>query len=408
MAATGFVCLVCTGFVIMQNPPLEMGVPVLCEINKNCEIVNYPDTDSSDKISDYKGGKVSLNQQNTVDIAVNSIKQVESGIPVLAAQDGTVIYSSDGFQDNFNLDMKTDPTSAPCGNALILEHSYGWKTLYCHLKKGSIALKPGNSVLRGSKIAELGMSGISEFPHLSFAVVKDEIYYDPFTGKPINNQKAMQYLPFWRASVLNLMTYKPFQIMNSGITLEEPNLKKAKSGEANFSEFLSDASSINPWVWGFHLKKGDFIKIKFKDPYGAIVFSDSKKISENKPENFLYWKASRPSEKWKPGTYQIFMEFIRPENSLSYETYSNFLVKEPEKKLSPEELQKQKDLDIYIQQNNNFLNMLKYYEVKKSKGESASPNEKKLEEIYKYVKDRIEKNHGQKKEMLFPTMPKEK
>lgn len=65
------------------------------------------------------------------------------------------------------------------GTLVILNHSYGFKTLYGHLNK--VVVKSGTFVKKGTLIAYTGNSGMSNGPHLHYEV--------RFMTRPVN--------PFW-------------------------------------------------------------------------------------------------------------------------------------------------------------------------------------------------------------------
>ena len=86
----------------------------------------------------------------------------KSGTPIYATGDGKILAvkkSRKGY-----------------GNHVIIDHSYGYKTLYAHMKR-SIVHK-GQDVKRGEVIGYVGSTGTSVGPHLHYEVIKD--------GKKIN------------------------------------------------------------------------------------------------------------------------------------------------------------------------------------------------------------------------------
>ena len=66
------------------------------------------------------------------------------------------------------------------GNAVVITHADGFDTIYAHLRKGSVAVKKGDSVKRGQRIGSVGLSGLTEFPHLHFEVRFNRSVTDPF------------------------------------------------------------------------------------------------------------------------------------------------------------------------------------------------------------------------------------
>ena len=63
------------------------------------------------------------------------------------------------------------------GNSIILDHGYGYKTLYGHLSK--INVKVNQKVKRGDVIALSGNTGTSTGPHLHYEVLKDNKKINP-------------------------------------------------------------------------------------------------------------------------------------------------------------------------------------------------------------------------------------
>jgi murein DD-endopeptidase MepM/ murein hydrolase activator NlpD len=88
---------------------------------------------------------------------------VDSGTPVRAAMDGTV--SEVGYNSSF-------------GNYILIYHHAGWMSLYGHLQ--STAVKSGQRVAQGQRIAYSGNTGYSTGPHLHFSVFKNGRTVNPF------------------------------------------------------------------------------------------------------------------------------------------------------------------------------------------------------------------------------------
>ena len=81
----------------------------------------------------------------------------KSGTPIYATGDGKV--------------SKVRRSRRGYGNHVIINHGYGYKTLYAHMKK--YAVKKGQKVKRGEVIGYVGSTGTSVAPHLHYEVHKD-------------------------------------------------------------------------------------------------------------------------------------------------------------------------------------------------------------------------------------------
>jgi murein DD-endopeptidase MepM/ murein hydrolase activator NlpD len=87
---------------------------------------------------------------------------VTEHIPVVAANDGTVIHAG-------NLGIY--------GNAILLDHGCGLQSLYGHLS--SIDVKVGESVKRGQVMGRSGQTGLAAGDHLHFTMLLDGIPVNP-------------------------------------------------------------------------------------------------------------------------------------------------------------------------------------------------------------------------------------
>jgi len=87
---------------------------------------------------------------------------------VVAPADGVVAVAEDGVADN-------TPNRAVggnlYGNLLVIDHGTEEFTLFGHLRKGSLLVKPGERVVKGQRIARVGNSGMSTEPHLHFQLM---------------------------------------------------------------------------------------------------------------------------------------------------------------------------------------------------------------------------------------------
>ena len=66
---------------------------------------------------------------------------------------------------------------------MVLEIAPGVFASYAHLRKGSIKVRPGQTVQRGQALAELGQSGNSAAPHLHFQL-SNSVHFEGSEGIP--------------------------------------------------------------------------------------------------------------------------------------------------------------------------------------------------------------------------------
>jgi len=98
------------------------------------------------------------------------------GAPVLAPAAGQVVAAHDGQPDNDEVgsENRFDQSSVlrdPMllyGNYVVLDHGRGEFSVLGHLKNGSVAVRPGAPVAKGTVIGRVGSSGSSINPHLHY------------------------------------------------------------------------------------------------------------------------------------------------------------------------------------------------------------------------------------------------
>ena len=102
------------------------------------------------------------------------------GRPILAPGAGTVAVAVDSLVDN--APGRMDPVH-PAGNHVIIDHGNGEFSLLAHLRRGSVAVRPGARVAAGDKVGECGNSGNTSEPHLHYHL-QDTAVFGPGQGLP--------------------------------------------------------------------------------------------------------------------------------------------------------------------------------------------------------------------------------
>ncbi|WP_455757796.1 M23 family metallopeptidase [Sulfurimonas sp.] len=101
-------------------------------------------------------------------------KEFHRGTDMKAKMSTPVYATADGIVDYAGYHKKSG-----YGNLVIIQHNYGFKTYFGHLKK--VVIKSRKFVRKGDLLAYTGSSGMSSGPHLHYEV--------RFMSRPVN--------PFW-------------------------------------------------------------------------------------------------------------------------------------------------------------------------------------------------------------------
>lgn len=134
-------------------------------------------------------------------------------VEVIAAQSGTIIINDDG---NFDRNCGSSPTgSTP--NRIVIQHADNSRSIYLHLKNGSLTQKPvGSTVSKGEYLGVVGSSGFSSAPHLHFEVIDANFnLIDPYFGacNSLNNSTWWANQPIYKDPQINaLLTHSPWPV----------------------------------------------------------------------------------------------------------------------------------------------------------------------------------------------------
>lgn len=88
--------------------------------------------------------------------------KMHEGIDLTAPRGTKIFATADGVV------LQAGPTDGGYGNKILIDHGFGYRTLYGHCHK--IDVKPGQKVKRGDVIGYVGSTGLSTCPHLHYEV----------------------------------------------------------------------------------------------------------------------------------------------------------------------------------------------------------------------------------------------
>lgn len=97
-------------------------------------------------------------------------KKFHTGVDIANLTSTDIIATADGVVD-------FSGRKGGYGNAVILSHGNGFKTLYGHAK--SLLVSNGDKVTRGMVIAKMGSTGRSTGPHLHYEILFGGEHLDP-------------------------------------------------------------------------------------------------------------------------------------------------------------------------------------------------------------------------------------
>lgn len=290
----------------LDGPP-SLSLPVDCAWGVDCWLMNLPDADPAPgRQTDFMCGGRTYDAHDGTDIAV-----VAPGTQVLAAAEGTVLRLRDGAKDGF---LSREAQAAllqqkkACGNGIVIDHGNGWSTQYCHLQNGSVAVKPGQAVRRGDAIAKIGLSGVTDHPHLHIVIRRGDVVYDPFTGRPAHEACAREATrtPLWR----DRLPYQDFALYDAGFAADMPDFDGIGGG-LRPPEPTAASRAVTFWFAYWGAKKGDRITIRIQSPQG-MTMTDFAIVQDRDRARQYYGAGKKLAQGWPGrGTYRAVATVAR-------------------------------------------------------------------------------------------------
>lgn len=300
---------------------ISLRFPLICEIGRTCFIQHYVDQDSAqEKVRDYLCGTLTYDGHDGTDIRVPTLAAMKAGIDVVAAADGRILRVRDGMEDvSITGKGRQSVENAECGNGALLDHGNGWQTQYCHVAKGSLAVKPGDSVKAGDRIGRVGLSGMTEFPHLHFTVRKDGKVIDPFTAATMGTASAAceikQLTSLWEPTVQRALAYKAGSVLNKGFAPGPMTMEAIESGSTEQNIPTTTSPALVAYVRAIGLKGGDIQMLTLFDPDGKpLAQNKAPPLDRDKAQWMIFSGVKQPAGGFRPGLYRAIYRVEREGN----------------------------------------------------------------------------------------------
>ncbi len=284
----------------------DLGLPLDCTPGTDCWVLNYVDIDPGPAVRDGACGARTYNDHDGTDFAIRDLAAMAKGVAVRAAAAGRVTALRDGMRD---VDVSATGRDAvkgkECGNGVTIDHGEGWETQYCHMRQGSIAVKRGQRVAAGETLGLVGLSGLTEFPHVHLTVRKDGKARDPFSGRMQDGHcgaAAGGAAPLWRRDLA--LVYEPVLLFSAGITASEPTREMLKNGTERRATLPPDAPMIVVWVEAFGIEPGDELRLRIVTPDGTTLAETARTFDARRAYQFVYTGKRRGAAAWPLGTYR--------------------------------------------------------------------------------------------------------
>lgn len=282
----------------------ELEVPVRCAMGGTCFVQNYVDADAGKSWRDHRCGPYSYDGHKGTDIRVPDLAAMRRGVVVTAAADGVVRAVRDGMPDlGIRRQSPGAVTGREAGNAVVLVHSGGWETQYSHLRRGSVAVQPGDRVAAGQPLGQIGLSGHTEFPHLHFEVRFGGRSVDPFVGLDDPPGCGQAGRPLWSSTARKMLAYRQGEVLAAGFTHVVPSAETMFEGLPAPDVLPSTAPALIFWSSAIGLLADDREMLQVIGPDGTVVAEAANALDRPKAAQWRFVGKKAPATGWAPGRY---------------------------------------------------------------------------------------------------------
>lgn len=321
LAAAGLVLLIGVGAVFIVGRTIsvrDLGLPASCRIGQDCFVQQYADMDKGSAAVDPFCGIATYDGHDGTDLRILSMADVARGVPVVAMADGKVLRSRDGEPDRLVTAQaeRASVSGKECGNGMIVDHGDGIEVQYCHMRQGSLAVQPGETVKRGQTLGAVGASGLAQFPHVHVTVRRNGEEVDPVTGKALTAGCLVEgepKHPLFSTEIVDALGEAGPQLIALGLAggpIDHAALSVSGPPPA------ADASSpaYVGWGWFINLSQGDRVVVRLTGPGGQeIAVNRSDPMDRNKADYSAFsGKKGAPAS----GVYRVTAGVERDGNML--------------------------------------------------------------------------------------------
>lgn len=290
----------------------RLALPLDCTLGQTCFIEDYVDTDPGPGQRDYTCGIKSRDDHRGIDFMLLSFDAMETGVDVLAAAPGIVAATRDGMPDTpVTAETRDVIKGQECGNAVRIDHGAGWQTLYCHMKNGSLAVRQGERVEVGNTLGQVGLSGLTNAPHVHLGVLKDGQIVDPFNPDDRNVCGADLGHGLWQT----FLPYSPSGLFTAGFSTALPEFDAVQSGAARMAMAQPDQPLV---LYGhvFYAQPGDRLMLTAQGPEGEI-FHHTVTLDTPQAQLFRAFGRKAPDGGWPQGDYRGYVRLTRDNTVLA-------------------------------------------------------------------------------------------
>ncbi|MBM3558093.1 MAG: M23 family metallopeptidase [Alphaproteobacteria bacterium] len=280
-------------------------LPIDCAVTSGCLIQNHVDHGAGGSPRDYACGGLTYGQHKGTDFRLPDLAALDQPVEVRAAAPGRVVGTRNAQADRKDRRKAVHAKGQECGNGVRLDHGSGWESQYCHLKRGSVRVKVGKTVAAGEVLGLVGLSGLTEFPHVHFEVRKDGRTIDPFLGRDSAESCGVAKGALWSETALAALAYRESALLAHGFSDRKIQAEDVRRGGIALPRIADDAKGLTFYAGVMGIRPGDAYRIRIIAPDGRVLVEDRPPAASAVMADLIgVVSLERREGRFPPGTYR--------------------------------------------------------------------------------------------------------
>ncbi|MBW4492113.1 MAG: M23 family metallopeptidase [Oscillatoria princeps RMCB-10] len=295
----------------------SFAIPIDCTLGQDCFILSYFDRAPGPEYVDFGCGRQTYDGHNGTDFGIPDEQAMARGVAVKASAAGKVLRVRDGIADRRMQAMEeaAQLKGIECGNGAVIDHGNGWQSQYCHMRQGSVAVKPGMQVEKGTVLGMVGMSGLASYPHVHLTLRYGGKPVDPFVGVDAAAGCQVERRPLWEPN----LEYAGTGLIKAGFSSQPPgDINTLWNGSFSETPVSTDSPVLIFWAHSFGVLKGDLEHFRLLAPDGTTIAESKREIQSPNRINWSSYvgKKNTKERPLTPGVWRGEYQLVRGERVL--------------------------------------------------------------------------------------------
>ena len=300
----------CVGSAFSQS----FGIPLACDLGRDCFVQQFADMRPGPGSDDPFCGPATYDGHDGTDFRIRSLRDMAVGVDVLAVADGVVVRTRNSELDRL-IRTESDREAVAgreCGNGLVLDLVGDLEVQYCHLKRNSIIVSPGDAVKSGQRLGQVGISGLTQFPHVHLTTRRAGEAIDPVTGRPLakgcRTSSDSSEISLFAADILKKIGNGLPQPLACGLS-DRPVNQSQLELEGAMPSISEGAQAVVGWCWLMNPDKGDQLTLRLLSPDGFVLAENVVAPLERPKATFVTFAGRNAPP--KAGDYTVRLTIVR-------------------------------------------------------------------------------------------------